>query len=129
MNYKEQIISTIDRLVNEFGYTKKEIAHRIGVHASKINYVYQAQRVDRKLLLLLQNNFPELQLPKMPNVNNHDLESIKEMEKAATIMIEKVKDNPEALEYMTIYFGKVFSEIIDLRKRILDLEKNKTNSL
>lgn len=126
MTYKEQIINIIDRLINEFGYTKKEIATRIGVHQSKLNYIYQAKRVDRNLLTLLQINFPELQLPKIPSTKSNDIASLKEVVKAADEMLDQVRDNPDAVEYLKKYMGDLYQEVEKMKKRIEQLEgKNK----
>lgn len=126
MTYKEQIINIIDRLINEFGYTKKEIARRIGVHQSKLNYIYQAKRLDRNLLTLLQMNFAELQLPKIPSTKSNDIASLKEVAKAADEMLHQVRDNPDAVEYLKKYMGDLYQEVEKMKKRIEQLEdKNK----
>lgn len=63
MNRKELLISYIHRLVDEFGYTKKQVAEKIGVRPVKLTNIVQAKRMDERLMKLITDNYPELLLP------------------------------------------------------------------
>lgn len=63
MNRKELLISYIHRLVDEFGYTKKQVAEKIGVRPVKLTNIVKAKRMDERLMKLITDNYPELLLP------------------------------------------------------------------
>lgn len=126
MNYKEKIINLLERLTNDFGYTKKEISKRIGVHQSKLNYVYQAKRVDRNLFTLLHVHFTELQIGKINNTITTDHTSIRHDQKLEAGLISEVNVIPKLDNNTGIALTRLREEIESLKMRIEQLEdKNK----
>jgi predicted transcriptional regulator len=120
-NRKELLKKNIERLVNEFGYTKRQIAKIMNVPPTKVSNVTKAIRLDENFLQALLDNFPELQLPV---ADVQDPSTWKAQIDYAEQEYQRIANDPDLVKYMGSQFEELKKEVEKLRK-MLEGKENK----
>lgn len=120
---KKQLLNAyIDRLVDEYGYTKRHIAQVVGVPAHKISNAKSAKTLDNKLLTSIIASFPELQLPP---ADKSKADTWKEHIAYAERQYEGIINDPGVRDQMGKQLEELTRQIEIMRNLLKELKENK----
>ena len=117
MTLKEMTINALEYLINVKGLSKREISRTIGIHPSRLTYVYGAKWVDPQLLEALHKHWPELKPTKAEDLLLY-------LETAKTEVEDAAKDETK-VEYIKQQLGDVKALLEEIEKTIKEMSKNK----